>query len=532
IDEGGNMRKNMSILLLILMVIGLSVPFVGCGADSRDEETQENQTVAVERGDLIIDVTAAGNLALLRSEDLTFDLFYQEGTIQEVLVEEGDTVEAGQVLVRLDTSEWEDQLALLEEQLKAADRALTTRKRDLLQAKVNAKNADIALEKAEEPYSGDDIDSAEAAVDLAEASLEDSERQLEEAHDLDDEESINRLRLEVMRDDESLRSAEARLETMKENPDEDDIAIKQMQIELAWARVEDAQLEIEDAHKDLEEAQEDLEEAKGKSPVITAPFAGFVTRINVEGGDEILKGTVALQLADPNRFEADIMISEMDILQVKLDGEALVQVDALQGMSLPAKVTHISPTATIQQGVVNYKVKVEVESLEADMQEQQAEREERMQGTQQGELPERLKQAIEEGRITQEQAKQMMGRMEQGGQQRQMPSAMPDNFQLKEGLTVTVNLIVDQRQSVLLVPNSAITTQGRQTYVRVMLPDGTTEDRVLQAGISNWQYTEITEGLSEGENVIVPQGTTNTSTTPQQGRPSGGMFIPGMGRPH
>ncbi|MFC1592918.1 HlyD family efflux transporter periplasmic adaptor subunit [Candidatus Omnitrophota bacterium] len=526
------MRKNIPIILMVLLLIGLSVPLVGCGAESGDEETQENQIITVDRGDLTIDVTAAGNLALSRSEDLTFDLFYQEGTVQEVPVEEGDTVEEGQVLARLDTSEWEDQLALLEEKLEAADRQLTGKERDLLQAEINAKNAELALEKSEEPYSEEDIDSAEASVDLAEASLENSERQLEEAYDLDDEELISRLRLDVIRDEESLRSAEARLEDMEDAPDKDDLEIKQMQVELAWARLEDARLGIEDAQKDLEEAQEDLEEAKGKSPVITAPFAGFITRVNVEGGDEILKGTIALQLADPNRFEADVMISEMDILQIKLDGEALVQVDALQGISIPAKVTHISPTATIQQGVVNYTVKVEVESLEAVMQEQQAVREERMQGTQQGELPEQLKQAIEEGRITQEQAEQMMGRMGQGGQQGQTPSAMPDNFQLREGLTVTVNLIVDQRQSVLLVPNSAITTQGSQTYVRVMLPDGVTEDRVIQAGISNWQYTEVTEGLSEGENVIVPQGITNTSTTPQQGRPSGGMFIPGMGGPH
>ncbi|GAI95589.1 unnamed protein product, partial [marine sediment metagenome] len=74
-----------------------------------------------------------------------------------------------------------------------------------------------------------------------------------------------------------------------------------------------------------------------------------------------------------------------DILQVELGGEAWVQVDAMQGLSLPAEVTHISPTATIQSGVVNYKVKVEVESLK------------------------------------------------------------PEGFQLREGLTVTVSIIVDER---------------------------------------------------------------------------------------
>ena len=83
----------------------------------------------------------------------------------------------------------------------------------------------------------------------------------------------------------------------------------------------------------------------------------------------------------------------------------------------------------------------------------------------------------------------------------------------------------------LLVPNGAITAQERQTYVKVLSPDGTIKERAITTGISNWQYTELIEGLSEGEEVVVPQGTAATTTT-QQGSPGGGMFIPGMGRPH
>ena len=52
------------------------------------------------------------------------------GTVEEVLVVEGDTVEEGQVLARLDTSEWEAQLTLPDEKSEAADRQLTARERD------------------------------------------------------------------------------------------------------------------------------------------------------------------------------------------------------------------------------------------------------------------------------------------------------------------------------------------------------------------------------------------------------------------
>jgi len=172
----------------------------------------------------------------------------------------------------------------------------------------------------------------------------------------------------------------------------------------------------------------------------------------------------------------------------------------MQGLSLPAEVTHVSPTATIQSGVVNYEVKVEVQSLEAVMQERQQARQETME------------------------------KIQQGGPQGQIPAMVTEDFQLREGLTVTVSIIVDERSDVLLVPNAAITTQGRQTYVQVVLPDGTTEERAITTGISDWQYTEVTEGLSEGEQVVAPQGTTSTSATSQQG-PPGKMMIPGMKPP-
>jgi HlyD family secretion protein len=271
----------------------------------------------------------------------------------------------------------------------------------------------------------------------------------------------------------SLAQAEEDLNEVAE-----DVALKELQLTLSQGR-------LEDAKKALTDAQEKLEEANSKSPLIEAPFDGFITKVNVEGGDEVLSGTVAVQLADPNRFEADIMVSEMDILQVKLGGDAWVQVDAMSGMSLSAKVTHISPTATIQSGVVNYQVKVEIESHEAVMRERQ---------------------------------------QAQGGQQRHLPTEISRDFQLREGLTVTVHILVAEKNNVLLVPNQAITRLGMETHVQVS-KDGVTEERVIQVGISDWQFTEVTDGLSEGEQIIVPTTTETTSPTPRSP-------IPFMRPPH
>jgi HlyD family secretion protein len=510
--------KILKIVLITIIIGGLLVAILSCGANSDEAELPETQIVTVQRGDLTIDITAIGNLALSRTEDLAFDLFYQEGTVQEVLVEEGDAVEDGQVLAKLDTEEWEDQLSTLED-------GVTTKERDLLQAHINVQtaeqnlndarddardneatkklallNAQISLDQAEYNLSVAEETHVWPDIQIAEAEVEKAETFLQYALDGGWESVITRAQAE-------LTAAEQVYDALVQGYDTEEVAIKKSQVEsaeLSLAQAEEdlnevaedvavkelqltlSQGKLDDARKALLDAQKELDEAKSKSPIIMAPFAGFITKVNVEGGDEVLTGTVAVQLADPNKFEADILVSEIDILQVKLGGEAWVQVDAMPGMNLTAKITHISPTATIQSGVVNYQVKVEIESLEAVMKRQQ--------GLQSGHLP----------------------------------TTIPEDFQLREGLTVTVSILVDERTDVLLVPNSAITSQGGKMYIQVMSADGTSEERVVQTGISDWQFTEVTDGLSEGEQVVVPQGTTTSTTQPGPSR----MPIPGLRGPH
>ncbi len=561
--------KFLKIMLILLVLASISVLSLACTSESDLVSVSGNQTVTVQRGDLIIDITAVGNLALSRTEDLAFEI---AGTVEEVLIEEGDNVEEGQVLAKLDASEWDDHIEVLERNvttserdLTAAERALTTTENDLsaaerqvstkedslLQAEINFKNSEIALAEANGTYEWLDPD-YETPLESAQADVDDAEHLLRligrypEVHQLPMLDTMERLARE------GVSAAEQRLNTLQ-NQTEDEVEVKELQVQIAQGGVEDAQQdiadaqqgiadalqdivdarqEIADAQQTLEDAREELDEALDTSLEIIAPFDGFITKVNVEGGDEVMKGTVAVQLADPTKFEAEVMVSEMDIFQVRLEGETWVQVDALQGLSLPAEVTHISPTATIQSGVVNYKVTVEIQSPETVMHQRQETMQEGMPDISSGQLPERLRKAIEEGRITQEQAEEMLEQMQEGQMTfppggEEMPAMITEDFQLREGLTVTVSILVEEKNNVLLVPNRAIIRQGLEAFVQV-LEDGVIEQRPVKTGLSDWQYTEIIEGLSEGEKVIVPQGTTTTPTTQQRG---GMPFFPGGG-PH
>jgi multidrug efflux pump subunit AcrA (membrane-fusion protein) len=466
----------------------------------------ENQVATVERGDITVDIPAAGNLSYSLMEDLAFDM---AGTVEEVLVEVGDSVEEGQVLAKLDASDWEDQ--------QAANQL------DLTQAEINLKQAQIALDKAENPwknYTEEEREDAEQAVEDAQEEVDLARAGLRDAIKSGDVLEGQQCQLDLYTAQVKLDIAQDKLDEMVYELDEDDIAIKQMQVQIAEGRLESAQKAVDEAPA---------------SPEITAPFDGFITQINVEGGDEVTKGTIAMQVADPARFEAELLVSETNIFKVKLGGEARVQLEVMPMFNLPASVTYISPTATIQSGVVNYEVTVEVESLETIRQQQQQamqEQQEAMPELSPGELPEQLQEAVEQGQITQEQAEAMVEQWQQQAavEPGQTLAIIPEGFQLKEGLTVTVSIVVEERNDVLLVPNRAITYQGREAYVQVVSPDGTIEARLIQTGISDSQNTEVTSGLSEGEQVVIPQTTTTPSTTSQQG-PGGFMFFEQGGPP-
>jgi HlyD family secretion protein len=377
-----------------------------------------------------VDVSASGNLQFSTQEDLAFEM---AGTVEDIFVEEGDAVNAGQVVATLDTSDWEEQLRSL---------------------KMSVLSSEVSLKQAE-------------------MSLEDAERETETS----------------ITGDVVVWCC----------PDDDEIEIKEMQVEQSKLRLEDAQAQ--------------LDEHLAQSPEVVAPFDGFVTQVSAEGGDEVFKGTVAVTIVDPSRFEASILVSENDISKVSEGTQAYVEIDSMSGVTLPAEVSAIAPTATISSGVVNYQVTVDVATLDearALMQRASA-----SQPNESGSMPEQLREAVESGELTQDEAEAMIA----GGAGKQMvPDSDIEGIDLREGLSVSVTLLIAEKTDVLLVPNAAISKAGNRAFVTVILEDGGEEQRSITTGVSNWQYTEVLDGLEEGD-VIKTVGTVAAGGGPE--RPGG-----------
>lgn len=260
------------------------------------------------------------------------------------------------------------------------------------------------------------------------------------------------------------------------------MAVAQDAITDAQSAIDNAKLDVVDANtavtiaegnvkkaqQDIIDAQTALEDAQATHPELTAPFDGLVTAIDTKAGTEVYKGGAIVTIVDPNKFQAKVSVSENDINSVQLNGKATVEFDAIPGLVLPATVTYISPTATTSSGVVSYQVTITIDSTQTQ------------------------------------------------------------STQLKEGLTATVSIIVQEADNVLLVPTQAIKSGSNGTTVDV-INNGTITTKTITTGISNSKYTAVTEGLNEGDQIVYSRAANVTATTTTGSSQQNGIGIPGIG---
>lgn len=79
---------------------------------------------------------------------------------------------------------------------------------------------------------------------------------------------------------------------------------------------------------------------------------------------------------------------------------------------------------------------------------------------------------------------------------------LPEDTEIKPGMTVNLNIIIDQKPNVLAIPNRLITSKNNKKFVTVM-QDNLPHEIEINTGLVGDNFTEITSGLSSGQTVIV-----------------------------
>jgi HlyD family secretion protein len=144
------------VLALVVIIVGYLIFGRGGGDDAR-YVTQD-----VTRGDLTVTVTATGNLEPRNQVDIGSEL---SGTIRNVAVDVNDTVKAGQVLTKLDTSRLEAQVLQAQSSLASAEARVLQSVAGLKEARANyARLQKVRELSANRLPSQQDLDVAESAV--------------------------------------------------------------------------------------------------------------------------------------------------------------------------------------------------------------------------------------------------------------------------------------------------------------------------------------------------------------------------------
>ncbi len=487
--------------------------------------------------------------------------------VEELNVSLGARVTKDQVIARLDTSAQERDLLGLRNNLEAANLALEKAAEPLYKpeeiakgevaissAKANLQSAQVALTKAQVPFTDNDFANADAAVYNADAAVRSAASALQKAkNDLDTtvkqnqvniqdatntlttlqnqfegggggggkgaalttvteydvQKAVDALTLAQRKADSDLASAQITLTKAqdalsaaqatyndavfkkndmlsKKNGDPVDLAQKQAAVVNAQTAVVTAEqtlslmkqppdpVDIKIRKNAVAAAQLAVDNAQSQlaKSTIIAPFDGVIGDFKAKVGDAIQPATFFIPLVDTTQARVDALVAEYDAMKVKLGMPTVITVDALPGVPFNGSVDAISPLSTNQQGIVQYATKIKLQSRNTGSQ-----------GSSQPGSPGPSRQAP-------------------GGGAAGATSSGTQNIELKDGLTATANIIVDSKDGVLLVPNRALIFQSGQQQVQVLV-NGQIQDRVVKTGLANEQFTEITDGVSEGDQVVL-----------------------------
>ncbi|HET7841432.1 MAG TPA: efflux RND transporter periplasmic adaptor subunit [Terriglobia bacterium] len=254
------------------------------------------------------------------------------GKVKWVGVEKGDMVKEGQVLVRLDDSEYLAQLNQAKANLGS------------LQAKL------AALEAGSRPQ---EILAAQAGVEQAQADTKNAELTLTRTRDLFNQKIDSQAQLDNAQ--AQFDMAKARLANARQNYNLVKIGPRIEDINYARAQVEQARASVAYAQT--------LEDAT----LIEAPVSGTVLERNIELGELVsnmsLGGTGGVKtsvvtLADLNDQQVELDINQNDFPKISAHQNCAVTADAYPDRVYKGVVAEISPEANRQKATIQVKVKI------------------------------------------------------------------------------------------------------------------------------------------------------------------------------
>ena len=383
------------------------------------ESVTSLETTLIRPADTAVDrVTAAGNIELV---DTTQVVAQVNGYVEEVLVEVGDMVSGGDLLVALERGDLRrvvDQarisLASAELQLEnllasasaaevaAAEADLKSAQENLAEVQNGASDGELAAARsnASSAWAGYDdlLDGASeneriqlaAAVENAHVSMQEAQTEYDKVawrEDVGMTRQAAQLQQATIAYESALaayeeavapaskadlqsalsqaQTAQQQLDDLLAGPTAVNIAAAEAQVAAAQSRLDTLlrgadKTDIELAQLSIDQAQLTLLGARIDlvNAELAAPAAGTVLRVNVDESDRISAGTVAITLADLSQLQLTIDVAEVDIPKISVGQLADVTIDAFPERVFAGMISGIEPSSSAAEGVIDYPVTV------------------------------------------------------------------------------------------------------------------------------------------------------------------------------
>jgi len=300
-------KHGLSVAVVIAVLMG-----VAAWAVSRWQGPQV-ETETVQRRDFVQTVVASGHVESPHRVDIGSQI---TSTVTRVPVQEGDTVQAGSLLVELASTE-----------LQAADRQATLAVRQ-------AEGKLRLLREVQAPVAEQTLRQAQASLATAQAAYVRQQQLFQQGF-------IGQAAL-----DESRKAAELADAQQRAAQKQRDSAASGSDLALAQGAIEEAR------------AAQQAAQARAAYTQIRAPLAGVLIGRNVEVGDVVQPGKVLMTLSPQGRVQVRVSIDEKNLHLIRLGQKALVSADAYAQHPFAAELVYINPGVNAQTGAVDVKLDV------------------------------------------------------------------------------------------------------------------------------------------------------------------------------
>ncbi|PWB40544.1 MAG: efflux RND transporter periplasmic adaptor subunit [Rhodocyclales bacterium] len=223
--------------------------------------------------------------------------------------------------------------------------------------------------------------------------------------------------------------------------------VSEGQVDRAESEAKAKQAACASARAQVQEAQARIGASRADTSrtVVKAPFDGIVAEVNGEVGEYLtpsppgIPTLPAIDLIDDACLYVTAPIDEVDAAQLKIGMTGRISLDAYRGKHFTGKLRRIAPyVLALEKQARTVEVEVEFDS----------------------------------------------------------PA---DIRHLLVGYSADIEVVVDARDNVLRIPTSALMPGSR---VLVLTEGGVLEERKIEAGLSNWEFTEVKSGLAAGDRVV------------------------------